>query len=88
MTLTAVVLALIAAVLFGLSSVLEQRSTKQVPERGPLSPRLLLDLARRPLWITAIGMQIAGNPLQVVALHIGALALVQPVLVCDCCLPY
>jgi drug/metabolite transporter (DMT)-like permease len=80
---TAVLVTLAAAVLFGLSTVLEQRSTKQVPERGALSPRLLVDLARRRLWIGAVALQIAGNALQVVALHIGALALVQPLLVCD-----
>lgn len=79
----AVVVTLAAALLFGLSSVVEQRSTKLVPDRGSLSPRLLADLARQPRWRVAIGVQIAGNALQVVALHFGALALVQPLLVCD-----
>ncbi len=81
--MTAVLLSLAAAVLFGLSSVLEQRSTKQVPKRGALSPRLLVDLIARPLWVTAIVVNITGNVLQVVALHFGALALVQPLLVCN-----
>ena len=79
----AVLVTLAAAVLFGLSTVLEQRSTKQVPVRGALSPRLLLDLAKRRMWLVALGIQITGNVLQVVALHIGPLALVQPLLVCD-----
>jgi drug/metabolite transporter (DMT)-like permease len=79
----AIVVTLAAAVLFGLSTVLEQQSTKQVPVRGVLSPRLLVDLAKRRMWLVAIGLQITGNVLQVVALHIGALALVQPILVCD-----
>jgi drug/metabolite transporter (DMT)-like permease len=48
-----------------------------------VSPRLLRDLARRPAWIGAICVQVAGNILQIVALHVGALALVQPLLVCD-----
>jgi hypothetical protein len=78
-----VLVTLTAAVLFALSTVLEQRSTKQVPERGPLSPQLLLDLARRRLWLAALVLQVCGNVLQVVALHIGELALVQPLLVCD-----
>ena len=39
--LIAVVLTLVAAFLFGLSSVLEQRSTKQVPDRLPSARRLL-----------------------------------------------
>src|SRR3954451_1372010 len=79
----AVVLTLVAAFLFGLSSVLEQRSTKLVPDRGSFSPRLLADLARQRRWLAALGIQIAGNILQVAALHFGALALVQPLLVAD-----
>src|SRR5438045_2439471 len=79
----AIVLALTAALLFGLSSVGEQRSTKLVPDRGSFSPLLLADLARQPRWLAAIGVQIAGNVLQIVALHFGALALVQPLLVCN-----
>jgi drug/metabolite transporter (DMT)-like permease len=80
---TAVLVALAAAVMFGLSDVAEQRSTHEVPERRALSPRLLLDLAKRPLWLAAIVVNVLGNVLQIVALHFGALALVQPILVCD-----
>jgi drug/metabolite transporter (DMT)-like permease len=75
--------ALAAAVMFGTSDVVEQRSTHEVPDRPALSPRLVLDLARRPLWVGAIAVNIAGNILQIVALHFGALALVQPILVTD-----
>jgi drug/metabolite transporter (DMT)-like permease len=80
---TAVLVALAAAVLFGLSDVAEQRSTHEVPERRALSPRLLLDLGKRKLWLAAIVVNVFGNVLQIVALHFGALALVQPILVCD-----
>jgi drug/metabolite transporter (DMT)-like permease len=83
MTAVAVLVTLAAAVLFAVSSVLEQRSTKKVPERGTLSVRLVRDLARRPAWIAAITVNVAGNILQIVALHVGELALVQPLLVCD-----
>jgi drug/metabolite transporter (DMT)-like permease len=82
-TAIAVVVSLAAAVLFGLSDVVEQDTTHKVPERRALSPRLLLDLAKRRVWLAAIGVNILGNILQVVALHFGALALVQPLLVCD-----
>jgi drug/metabolite transporter (DMT)-like permease len=80
---TAVLVSLMAAVLFGLSDVVEQQSTHEVPERHALSPRLLVDLARKPRWLAAIGVNIVANVLQVVALHFGELALVQPILVCD-----
>jgi hypothetical protein len=82
-TVIAVVVALVAAVLFGLSDVVEQRTTHEVPERAALSPRLLVDLAKRRVWVAAIAVNVVGNILQIVALHFGALALVQPILVCD-----
>ncbi|HEY2128344.1 MAG TPA: DMT family transporter [Streptosporangiaceae bacterium] len=77
----AVSLGLAAAAMFGGASVLEERSTKQVPERSALSPRLLVDLVRRPLFLAAIGVNVVGAGLQVLALHFGSLSLVQPLLV-------
>jgi drug/metabolite transporter (DMT)-like permease len=79
--LIAVCLGLVAAALFGAASVLEERSTKQVPQRAALSPRLLADLVHRPLFLTAIGVNVAGCALQIAALRFGSLALVQPLLV-------
>jgi drug/metabolite transporter (DMT)-like permease len=69
--------------MFGLADVVEQRNTHEVPQRQALSPRLLVDLAKRPLWVAAIGVNSVANVLQIVALHFGALALVQPLLVLD-----
>jgi drug/metabolite transporter (DMT)-like permease len=79
----AVVTALGAAIVFGISSVAEQSSTKRVAQRRALSPRILLDLVRQPLWVASIGGTLAGFTLQVVALKYGPLALVEPILVCD-----
>jgi drug/metabolite transporter (DMT)-like permease len=70
-----------AALVFGISSVAEQRSTKRVKTRKALSPRILLDLVRQPLWVAAIGGTIVGFALQVTALRFGPLALVEPILV-------
>ena len=82
-TPVAIVTALAAAAVLGLSAAIDQRSTKKVKTREPLSPRLLADLARQPLWLIAIGANVVGFILQVVALAYGSLALVQPLLVCD-----
>ncbi len=79
----AVATALAAALLFGLSSVADQRSTKRVKTERALSPTILLDLVRQPLWLIAIAANVAGFALQVVALSFGSLALVQPLLVFD-----
>jgi drug/metabolite transporter (DMT)-like permease len=79
----AVVAALAAALVLGISSVADQRSTKRVKTGRALSPRILVDLVRQPLWLIAISANIVGFALQVVALSFGSLALVQPLLVCD-----
>ena len=79
----AVVAAVAAALVLGISSVADQRSTKRVKPARSGSPRILLELVRQPLWLLAIGANLAGFALQVVALDYGSLALVQPLLVCD-----
>jgi hypothetical protein len=82
-SLIAVVAALGAALLLGISSVADQRSTKRVEPRRVMSPRIFADLVRQPLWLTALAANVAGFALQVVALDNGSIAVVQPLLVCD-----
>jgi hypothetical protein len=72
-----------SALMLGISSVADQRSTKRVESRRALSPRILLDLVQQPLWVTGLAANLVGFALQVVALSFGSLALVQPILVCD-----
>ena len=75
--------ALASALVLGISSIADQRSTKRVENRRALSPRIVVDLVRQPLWLAAIGANIVGFALQVVALAFGSLALVQPIVACD-----
>ncbi len=82
-TLIAVVAALAGSLVFGVSSVAEQRGTQRVERRAPLRPGLLLDLIRQPLWLTGVGATLVGFVLQVVALTFGPLALVEPILISD-----
>jgi drug/metabolite transporter (DMT)-like permease len=79
----AVIAGIAAALVFGIASVADQRSTKRVKRRRALSPRIFLDLARQPLWLASIGGTVLGFALQVLALRFGPLALVEPLLVCD-----
>jgi hypothetical protein len=79
----AVVTALGAAATFGISSVADHRSTKRVQTREALSPWIVADLVRQPLWLIAVFANVVGFALQVVALASGSIALVQPLLVCD-----
>jgi len=72
-----------AALVFGVTSVAEQRSTKRVRQEKTGSPRILLDLVRQPLWDIAILGTIIGFALQVVGLKYAPLAVVEPILVFD-----
>jgi hypothetical protein len=83
MNTVAVVTALAAALFLGISSVTDQRSTKRVKTERALSPAILVDLVREPLWLIAIAANLVGFALQVTALSFGSLAVVQPLLVFD-----
>lgn len=78
----AIVLGVLASLMFGVASVADQHSTKLVQQRKALSPRIFADLARHPLWLASVGGTLLGFALQVLALNYGPLALVEPLLAC------
>jgi len=82
-TSSATATALASALALGISAVADRRSTKRVRRRKGLSPAIFADLVRQPLWLVAIAANVVGFVLQVVALKLGSLALVQPLLVFD-----
>lgn len=73
----AVACALLAALLFAVASVAQQRASAAVPEGEPLVSALL----RNPRWWAGTLGDSGGYALQVVALGLGAVLLVQPILV-------
>ena len=78
-TTAAICLALLAAVLFGLASALQHEQANEVAPDG--SAGLLLTLARRPRWLAGIVADVLAVALQAVALGLGTVTLVQPLLV-------
>lgn len=80
MSWTPVLLALAAALLIGLGFVLQQHAAAQMPPSEKLSPRLLLHLLHRPIWLVGIGCMVAGQILGAVALSTGSLALIEPIM--------
>lgn len=74
-------LALGAAFLFGLGSVVQQRVAFTAPPGKSLRPSLLLWLVRQPVWLIGVGTAVVGNLLSGAALGMGSVALVQPLLV-------
>jgi hypothetical protein len=76
----AVVLSLLAAVCFGTASVLQHYGANRVRRRFPLHPGLLIDVARQRLWLLGIMADVAGVALHMVAVNLGPLSVVQPLL--------
>jgi drug/metabolite transporter (DMT)-like permease len=77
----AVPAAVLGAAGFGLASAAQQRATKEVELAPTLSPRLLVDLTKRPMWLLGLVATILALLLQLIALAFGPLAIVQPLLV-------
>ena len=75
-----IVLALASAALFALGSVLQQKAGADAPSIGA-SGALLVRMARRPVWMAGIAVDALGFVCQAVALGIGRLAVVQPLMV-------
>ena len=80
-----VVLSLGAAFVFAMSSTLKHVSAGHVPDAQTLRPGLVGTFIRATLthrlWLGGIGCDVVGLALQVIALHLGELAVVQPLLI-------
>jgi drug/metabolite transporter (DMT)-like permease len=81
-SLLVVIVAVSAALVLGAASVAELRGAKRVRHRGVLSPRIILDLVRQPVWAVGVGGSAAGFALQILALRYGSIAVVEPILAC------
>jgi drug/metabolite transporter (DMT)-like permease len=75
----AILLAVAASLCTATSSVCQRLGASKTQMDG-FDLRLIVRLARRPVWLAGIGCMILGFACQVSALHFGALALVQPIL--------
>jgi drug/metabolite transporter (DMT)-like permease len=75
-----VVLALGAALLFALGTVLQQKVAAAAPDHRALRAGFLLELARRPMWLAGLALDMLGYVCQAAALGVGRLAVVQPLL--------
>src|SRR5512142_21026 len=77
-----VALALVSALLFALGTVLQQKASLDAPSTAAGSHAgLLLRMARRPTWLAGIAADALGFVAQAVALTVGRIAVVQPLLV-------
>ncbi|EIV94319.1 DMT family transporter [Frankia sp. QA3] len=72
-----------AAVCFGVAAVIQQRVAFTAPPGDVLRLRLLLWLVRRPLWDLGVAIGAMGSLLAGAALTHGAVALVEPLQICQ-----
>ena len=77
----AVVLALLAGLCYAGAAVLQQRVAAAQPPELSLSPRLLLAVARKPVWLLGIALDITAYLFEAGALHEGSVVTVAPLLV-------
>lgn len=79
-----VLLSLAAALAFAMSSSLKHVSAGDVPDAQSMHPGALARFVRATmshrLWLAGIGCDVVGLSLQILALHLGALTVVQPLL--------
>jgi drug/metabolite transporter (DMT)-like permease len=77
----AVVLALLAGGCYAGAAVLQQRVAAAQPPELSLRPGLLLAVARKPVWLLGIALDIVAYLLEAAALHAGSVVTVAPLLV-------
>lgn len=77
--LAAILVALASAFCFALAATLQQREAGLDRTTGASDPRLLWRLAHRPWWLVGIVADVMSAGLHILALSLGAIAVVQPV---------
>jgi drug/metabolite transporter (DMT)-like permease len=75
-----VALALAAAFFFALGLVLQEKAASEQPDET-VAAGFLVRLAREPIWLLGLAMQGVGFVAQAIALGVGRMVVVQPLLV-------
>ena len=79
----AVVLSLVASAMNALASVLQRRANQEESEQQRSMVRMVLALARRPVWLGGIAAMMTGFALEACALTLGRIALVEPLMIAE-----
>lgn len=81
MTALAVVLAVVAGCAFAFGAALQHRAAHAETTSRMGDPRILVRLARNPSWMLANVLDVGALGIQAAALNVGAIVIVQPLLV-------
>lgn len=73
-------LALIAAAAFAAGAVLQQRAARIESPSDSLHFRLLFELSHRLIWVAGVGCMICAYFVQAIALYLGDVAFVEPLI--------
>ena len=76
----AVLCSVAAAFSYALSNVLQQHEAEQIAQEETLKLGFLRQLAHRPRWVVGMGADVGGYVFEALALGVGTLVLVQPIL--------
>ena len=76
--LIGILLAAGASACFNLATVVQAGETREVENHGTASLALLGQLVKRKRWLAGVGVQLVAVPLQLAALTLAPLAVVQP----------
>jgi drug/metabolite transporter (DMT)-like permease len=79
-TLHVVVLGLMASAFTATASVAQRRAAASAPEKLSFNIHLVGYLLRRPVWFLGIASMILGFVFQILALRVGTLSVVQPLI--------
>jgi drug/metabolite transporter (DMT)-like permease len=79
----AILLALAASVCTATASVCQRAGARNTGPAAGFDARLIVRLARQPVWLLGIAAMIGGFVFQLTALRFGELALVQPILAAE-----
>lgn len=83
MELWSIPAAIAAGACFASAGILQQRVARTRSKSESMSPRLLLDLLHQRLWLAGIGLAVLSYAFQALALAVGPLSLVQPLIVTE-----
>jgi hypothetical protein len=81
--MTALLLAMLSAVLYGAGAAVEHRQAARTPAEAAGGRRLLALLVRQPLWLAGAALEGGGFAAHAGALRTGSLAAVQLILGCS-----
>ena len=81
--MTAVLLALAAALCNALTTIFQRLGVESAGDVGSHPLRLMVHVVRRPIWLLGFAAMLGSFVFQAVALNFGALTVVQPIMVTE-----